>query len=163
MGLQLNDEELAKVTQRIIELGDKKEVVSQEDLPYIISDVLDSASYEKRVVVESYVLNHAKGLMPSTTLKLRVEGKVYEGHAQGDGQFDAFMNALRKLYAEHGAKELPSLTDYAVRIPPGSNSDALCETIITWKNGEKEFVTRGLDSDQTVSAIKATEKMLNII
>jgi len=163
LGLQLNADELAKVTQRIIELGDKKEMVSQEDLPYIISDVLDSASIEKRVIVENYVLNHSKGLMPSTTLKLRVEGEVYEGHAQGDGQFDAFMNALRKLYKKHSSKELPALTDYAVRIPPGSNSDALCETIITWKNGEKEFVTRGLDSDQTVSAIKATEKMLNII
>jgi D-citramalate synthase len=39
----------------------------------------------------------------------------------------------------------------------------LCETLITWKNSKKEFITRGLDSDQTVSAIKATEKMLNII
>jgi D-citramalate synthase len=58
---------------------------------------------------------------------------------------------------------LPSLIDYAVRIPPGSHSDALCETTITWKSPEKEFKTRGLDSDQTVSAIKATEKMLNII
>lgn len=58
---------------------------------------------------------------------------------------------------------LPELTDYAVRIPPGSHSDALCETIITWKNDKKEFKTRGLDSDQTVSAIQATQKMLNII
>ena len=58
---------------------------------------------------------------------------------------------------------LPKLIDYAVRIPPGSNSDALCETTITWNNGKTKFKTRGLDSDQTVSAIKATEKMLNII
>ena len=36
LGISLNDDELKKVTQRIIELGDKKEVVSQEDLPYII-------------------------------------------------------------------------------------------------------------------------------
>ena len=50
-----------------------------------------------------------------------------------------------------------------MHIPPGSTSDALCETTITWKQKDKEFVTRGLDSDQTVSAIKATEKMLNII
>ena len=163
LGLQLNDEEIKKVTQRIIELGDKKEVVSQEDLPYIISDVLDSESYEKKVIVENYVLTHSKGLMPSTTLQLRVEGKIYEAHAQGDGQFDAFMNALRKLYKSHSDKKLPGLIDYAVRIPPGSHSDALCETIITWKNQDKEFVTRGLDSDQTVSAIKATEKMLNIL
>ncbi|KGL63153.1 2-isopropylmalate synthase [Polaribacter sp. Hel1_85] len=163
LGLSLNDEELKKVTQRIIELGDKKEVVSQEDLPYIISDVLDSDTIEKRVVVENYVLGHAKGMKPSTTLQLKVEGVLYEAHAQGDGQFDAFMNALRKLYKRHSKKDLPALIDYAVRIPPGSNSDALCETIITWKSEEKEFISRGLDSDQTVSAIKATEKMLNII
>ena len=163
LGLKLNDDEISKVTQRIIELGDKKEVVSQEDLPYIISDVLDSNSIKKRVVVENYVLTHSKGLKPSTTLKLKVEDKIYEEHAQGDGQFDAFMNALRKLYKSHSKKFLPELIDYAVRIPPGSHSDALCETIITWKGEAREFITRGLDSDQTVSAIKATEKMLNII
>jgi D-citramalate synthase len=55
------------------------------------------------------------------------------------------------------------LTDYAVRIPPGGKSDALCETIITWDLKGREFKTRGLDSDQTVAAIKATEKMLNLI
>ncbi len=163
LGLTLNDDELKKVTLRIIELGDKKEVVSQEDLPYIISDVLDSDTIEKRVVVENYLLAHSKGMKPSTTLSLKVEGVQYEGHAQGDGQFDAFMNALRKLYKRHSKKDLPALIDYTVRIPPGSNSDALCETIITWQLEKKEFITRGLDSDQTVSAIKATEKMLNII
>jgi D-citramalate synthase len=132
-------------------------------LPYIISDVLDSDTIEKRVVVENYVLGHARGMKPSTTIKLKVAGVIYEEHAQGDGQFDAFMNALKKIYKIHSKTVLPKLIDYAVRIPPGSHSDALCETIITWKRGEKEFLTRGLDSDQTVSAIKATEKMLNII
>ena len=163
LGLQLNDEEIKRVTQRIIELGDKKEVVSQEDLPYIISDVLDSESDEKKVIVENYVLTHSKGLKPSTTIELIVNGESFEEHAQGDGQFDGFMNALRKLYDSRIKVVLPELIDYAVRIPPGSHSDALCETIITWKNNDHEFVTRGLDSDQTVSAIKATEKMLNII
>jgi D-citramalate synthase len=163
LGISLNDEELKKVTQRIIELGDKKEIVSQEDLPYIISDVLDSDTIVKHVIVENYVLGHAKGMKPSTTLQLRVEGVLYEAHAQGDGQFDAFMNALKKLYKTHSKKEIPKLIDYAVRIPPGSNSDALCETIITWRREKHEFITRGLDSDQTVSAIKAAEKMLNII
>lgn len=163
LGLSLNDEDLKKVTQRIIELGDKKEVVSQDDLPYIISDVLSSDKIERRVIVENYVLGHARGMKPSTTLQLRVEGVLYEAHAQGDGQYDAFMNALKKLYKTHSKKDLPKLIDYAVRIPPGSNSDSLCETIITWKKEKKEFITRGLDSDQTVSAIKATEKMLNII
>ncbi|SFR47801.1 (R)-citramalate synthase [Robiginitalea myxolifaciens] len=161
LGLSLSDEELKMVTARIIELGDKKQRVTQEDLPYIISDVLGTGSVPQNVFIRSYVLTHAKGLQPSTTVAVEIEEKLYEENAQGDGQFDAFMNALRKVYS--GLKRpLPTLVDYAVRIPPGSNSDALCETVITWRDNQKEFTTRGLDSDQTVSAIKATEKMLNI-
>ncbi|WP_298555694.1 alpha-isopropylmalate synthase regulatory domain-containing protein [uncultured Algibacter sp.] len=161
LGLQLDDEDLKKVTERIIELGDKKQVVTKEDLPYIISDVLDR-TYEEKVKVNSYVLTHSKGLKPSTTVSITIEDETFEVSAQGDGQFDAFMNAIKSVF-KRKKMILPNLIDYAVRIPPGSNSDALCETIITWKNTEKEFKTRGLDSDQTVSAIKATEKMLNII
>jgi D-citramalate synthase len=161
LGINLNDDEIKKVTQRIIELGDKKEIVTTEDLPFIISDILNSNT-EQKVSVKSYVLTHAKGLQPNTVVSLDMEGEVLEENAAGDGQFDAFMNALKKIYRKK-KMTLAKLTDYAVRIPPGSNSDALCETLITWKNGEKEFITRGLDSDQTVSAIKATEKMLNII
>ena len=162
LGLQLNQEDLKLVTQRIIELGDKKETVTKEDLPYIISDVLDSHTYQEKITVESYLLSHAKGMRPSTTLCLKIDGQIIEEHAQGDGQFDAFMNALAKIYKTK-KMSLPKLIDYAVRIPPGSSSDALCETIITWVNDGKEFKTRGLDSDQTVAAIIATQKMLNVI
>ena len=162
LGLTLNNEDLKKVTARIIELGDKKEQVTKDDLPFIISDVLDSHTFQQKVFVKSYVLTHSKGLRPSTTLSLEIDGKVFEENASGDGQYDAFINALHKIYKSQKLA-LPKLVDYAVRIPPGSTSDALCETIITWEADGKEFISRGLDSDQTVSAIKATEKMLNII
>jgi D-citramalate synthase len=162
LGLKLSDEDLKKVTQRVIELGDMKETVTREDLPYIISDVLNSTSTVDKVVVESYVLTHSKGLRPSATISVRIDGELFEENAQGDGQFDAFMKALSKVYAKKQLS-LPKLIDYAVRIAPGSNSDALCETIITWETHNKKFITRGLDSDQTVCAIKSTQKMLNII
>lgn len=162
LGIQLSEPDLKKVTQRIIELGDRKEVVTPADLPYIISDILDSNLIEEKVKIENYVLTHSKNLNPSVTIKISVNGEVHEEHAQGDGQYDAFMNALKKVYKKK-KQELPVLTDYMVRIPPGGKSDALCETVITWNFNNKEFKTRGLDSDQTVSAIKATQKMLNQI
>jgi D-citramalate synthase len=162
LGLKLSDEDVKKVTQRVIELGDMKETVTKEDLPYIISDVLNSNTSIDKVVVESYVLTHSKGLRPSATISVRINGELFEANAQGDGQFDAFMKALAKVYAKKDLC-LPKLIDYAVRIAPGSNSDALCETIITWETANKKFITRGLNSDQTVSAIKSTQKMLNII
>ena len=161
LGLTLNNEELKKVTTRIIELGDKKERVTAEDLPFIISDVLGNNLPDK-VKIQSYVLTHSKGLSPTTSVSIEINGQLFEENSSGDGQYDAFWNALHKIYDKQKLK-LPNLIDYAVRIPPGSNSDALCETTITWKSKNKEFTTRGLDSDQTVSAIKATEKMLNII
>lgn len=162
LGITLADEDLKKVTQRIIELGDRKEAVTQADLPYVISDVLDSKTLQDKVKIENYVLTHSKNLNPSATLRISISGELFEEHAQGDGQYDAFMNALKKIYKQKKV-ELPLLTDYAVRIPPGGKTDALCETVITWSHNHKEFKTRGLDSDQTVSAIKATQKMLNII
>jgi D-citramalate synthase len=162
LGIRLSDEDLKKVTQKIIELGDRKEVVTQSDLPYIISDILDSNTIEQKVQIKNYVLTHSKDLRPSVTLRIDVQGEEFEEHAQGDGQYDAFMNALKVIYSKKKLI-LPVLTDYAVRIPPGGKSDALCETIITWDFSGKEFKTRGLDSDQTVSAIKATQKMLNLI
>jgi D-citramalate synthase len=160
LGIKLNEEELGIITSKVIELGDKKEKVTIEDLPYIISDVLDYPTKKKNILIESYVLTHAKTLRPSASLSLIINGKLFQESCSGDGQFDAFMNALKKIYSNQ-KKELPKLIDYVVRIPPGSDSDAFCETTITWDSGLKKFKTRGLDTDQTVSAIKATEKMLN--
>jgi len=162
LGIRLSDVDLKKVTERVIELGDRKEVVTQSDLPYIISDILDSNTIDEKVHIENYVLTHSKNLRPSVTLRIDVDGEIFEEHSQGDGQYDAFMNALKVIYKKKGL-DLPMLTDYAVRIPPGGKSDALCETIITWDCKGREFKTRGLDSDQTVAAIKATQKMLNLI
>lgn len=162
IGITLSQEEIKKVTQRIIELGDRKEVVTKEDLPYIISDVLDSEAIVERVQVINYVMTHSKNLRPSVTLMVKIDDDIFEENAQGDGQYDAFMNALKKIYEKKKIK-LPTLTDYAVRIPPGGKTDALCETIISWESPTKSFKTRGLDCDQTVSALKATQKMLNLI
>ncbi|AKD57401.1 alpha-isopropylmalate synthase regulatory domain-containing protein [Spirosoma radiotolerans] len=162
LGIQLSEADLKKVTQRVIELGDQKEAVTREDLPYIIADVLNNASVTSCVEVLNYVLTHSKDLKPSATLRVRIADEQFEESAQGDGQYDAFMNALKKVYSKKKLT-LPVLTDYAVRIPTGGRTDALCETIITWKFNNREFKTRGLDSDQTVSAIKATQKMLNTL
>ncbi|CAI8367428.1 MAG: 2-isopropylmalate synthase [Flavobacteriales bacterium] len=160
LGIKINDKELGIVTSKVIELGDKKEKVTLEDLPYIISDVLDYPEKKKNIIIESYVLTHAKTLRPSASLSLIINNKLFQESCSGDGQFDAFMNALKKIYSNQ-KRYLPKLIDYAVRIPPGSDSDAFCETTITWDTGSKKFKTRGLDTDQTVAAIKATEKMLN--
>ena len=163
LGIQLDPVAMQRITRRVIELGDRKENVTAEDLPYIISDVLQSEGIAQHIKVNNYSLNVAEGLKSSATLSLEVDGVCYEETSAGDGQYDAFMNALHKIYTSLH-RELPKLVDYVVTIPPGGRTDALVETVITWQtDNEREFKTRGLESDQTVSAIKATVKMLNMI
>jgi len=161
IGIELDYASMRKVTERIIELGDKKETVTQEDLPYIISDVLRSKTIDEHIRILSFSLSTANELKPVASLKIRIGDEVFEETSNGDGQYDAFMKALRKIYGRL-EKSLPVLLDYSVSIPPGGKTDALVLTVITWRLG-REFKTRGLDSDQTVAAIKATVKMLNII
>ena len=163
LGLQLDEESMRKVTERIIQLGDKKELVTREDLPYIVSDVLKHDVEDDRVKLKSYIVNLAYGLKPMATVKVEINGKEYEENSSGDGQYDAFVRALRKIYKITLGRKFPMLTNYAVTIPPGGRTDAFVQTTIHWSFENKEFRTRGLDADQTEAAIKATMKMLNII
>ncbi len=163
LGLDLSDEDMKKVTDRIIELGDKKEHVTQEDLPYIIRDVLKHNPEEDRVRLISYMVSTAYGLRPMAQVRLQVNGQIYEESAQGDGQYDAFVRAVRHIYRDRLSRQFPWLSNYAVTIPPGGRTDALVQTNIEWVFEEKTYRTHALDADQTEAAIKATIQLLNII
>ena len=163
LGLELTPEQTRKVTKRITELGDRKEIVTQDDLPFIVSDVLKHDAPEDKVKLISYVVSTAYGLKPGANVRVEINGQQYEAGATGDGQYDAFVKALRFIYRKYLGRTFPLLANYAVTIPPGGRTDALVQTVITWHDEGRLLRTRGLDADQTEAAIKATFKMLNII
>ena len=163
LGLELTAEQTRRVTDRIIELGDKKQLVTQEDLPYIVNDVLKHNAPDERIRLLSYMVSTAYGLKPMASVKLEVNGEVYEELAMGDGMYDAFVRAVRHIYRDRLQRTFPWLTNYAVSIPPGGRTDALVQTTISWTYNERAYRTHALDADQTEAAIKATIKMLNII
>ena len=163
LGLELTPEQTRRVTQRITELGDKKEIVTKEDLPYIVSDVLKHDDSDDKVKLVSYVVSTAYGLRPGANLKVEINGQQYEASAVGDGQYDAFVKALRYVYKKYLGRTFPILANYQVSIPPGGRTDALVQAVISWHYRDGILRTRGLDADQTDAAIKATFKMLNII
>ena len=164
LGLELTPEQTRRVTQRITELGDKKEIVTKEDLPFIVSDVLKHDAPEDKVKLVSYVVSTAYGLKPGANVKVEINGKQYEASSTGDGQYDAFVKSLRYIYRKYLNRTFPLLSNYQVTIPPGGRTDALVQTVITWRGDDGRLIrTRGLDADQTEAAIKATFKMLNIV
>jgi D-citramalate synthase len=138
-------------------------MVTQEDLPYIVSDVLKHDAPEDKVKLLSYVVSTAYGLKPGANIKVEINGRQYEASAVGDGQYDAFVKALRYIYKKYLDRTFPILANYQVSIPPGGRTDALVQTTISWHYRDGILRTRGLDADQTEAAIKATFKMLNIV
>lgn len=164
LGIRLTPDQLRLVTSRVVELGDRKESVTTEDLPFIISDVLkgEFTAEEDKIKVVNYSLQLTRSMRPVAMIRISIDGQEYEELSSGAGQYDAFMKALWKVYDKLG-KPHPKLVDYTVSIPPGGKTDALVQASITWDWNSSELKTRGLDADQTEAAIKATFKMLNII
>lgn len=162
LGLELDAEAKALITAHVVELGDRKETITTEDLYYIAREVIENKKIEEKVIIDNYYVCNVKGMKPVATISLTIDGIHYEQTSAGDGQYDAVMKALHKIYDQRKVT-IPKLEDYVVTIPPGGKTDALVETVITWNDGTRTFKTRGLDLDQTSAAIKATHKMLNII
>ena len=159
-GAELDPELRSKVLNEVIRLGDRKKMVTAADLPFIIAGVLHSPE-KMRIKVEDFTSVSSYTSPPRVTLKLRVDNEILETTAVGDGNYDAFVKALRKALKRFNLK-CPRLSDYQVRIPPGGRTDALVETSISWALGKgRLLVTTGIDSDQLAAAIQATEKMLN--
>lgn len=161
LGIELSDANRKKVLDRIKSLGDKKKAVTPEDLPFIIGDVLERPVTDA-VQFENVVITSGLEVTPMCSLKLKYKDKTYKVTGSGDGGYDAFMTAIRD-WAETRKIELPELKDYEVRIPPGGKTSALVECKITWSKEGKTLATRGVDSDQTIAAVQATLKMLNLI
>jgi D-citramalate synthase len=158
LDITLTPEQKHQLLSRIVELGDQKKSVTTSDLPFLISEVLQTR--DLRVFeVKDYSVVSNRGLRPTATVLVRCRDKEIHATGSGDGGYDAFMQALRSIERQLGF-ELPRLLDYEVRIPPGGKTDALVETTIKWEGGIK---TRGVHSDQLAAAIQATEHALNMI
>ena len=128
-----------------------------------MSDVLKHDSSHSKVNVINYALSLSHGLRPTATVKIEINGKEYQQSAAGDGQYDAFVKAIKRIYNDLLDRKFPMLTNYIVNIPPGGRTDALVQTTISWDYNGHQIKTRGVDADQTEAAIQATVKMLNII
>ncbi|CAN5166280.1 alpha-isopropylmalate synthase regulatory domain-containing protein [soil metagenome] len=158
LGLELDPEQRKAVLEKVIELGDKKKHVTTEDLPFLISDLL-STPEKADFSVLGCVVTTTLLLKPCANIRVRFKDREYEAVASGNGGYDAFMTALRSLAPQMGI-EIPRLVDFEIHIPPGGSTDALVEATISWEGNLK---TRAVSSDQVLAAVRATERMINLL
>jgi D-citramalate synthase len=161
VGLKLTDDELKKVLKKVVDLGDKKEFVSRDDLLFIVNELRQN-NLTKRFEILDYNITSSKKLKPLAKIKVVFNSKKFSSFANGSGGFDAFINAIKKIFEKNNLS-FPQLIDYEVRIPVGGHTDALVECKIIWKKGNRRIETIGVSTDQLEAGIKATEKMVNVV
>lgn len=96
LGLSLSPEDQAEVLKRIVSLGDSKETVTAEDLPFIIADVLERKDFRHIELLACSItseLDHAS----TVSIEVKVNGEVHQASGSGNGGFDAFTDAIRKV------------------------------------------------------------------
>jgi len=159
LGITLSPDNLKKVLQEVVALGDSKETITADDLPFIIADVLESNDYQHIRLLECQINSNfmAQSLVE---LKVEINGTEYAEQGIGNGGYDAFIDAMEKILALIGFT-LPELVDYAVRIPKGGKPGALTECTITWAGEGRNLRTRGVHANQVYAAVLATLRMIN--
>lgn len=159
LGISLSPQDQAEVLKRVVSLGDSKETITVEDLPFIIADVLERKDFRH---VELLACSFTSGLDQESTASIRVKvnGQVHEAFGVGNGGFDAFIDAIRKVLPP--GLEFPELVDYGLRIPKGGSTSALTEVSITWRDGPRTVRTRGVNANQVLAGVGATLRMLNM-
>lgn len=163
LGIKLSADDQKKVLKKVIELGDLKQIVTSEDLPFIIADVLESRDSQRVVLVDCKTSSQLNG-ESETRLIVSIDGKTHTETGQGNGAYDAFVDALDDILIKYPELSRPKLLDYQVHIPKGGKTNALTEASITWEleNGRR-MTTRGVDSNQVVAAMYATLKAINSV
>lgn len=158
--MDLSEENQKKVLSRIVSLGDSKQTITTEDLPFIIADVLESKNYEHIKLLNCSITS---GLHLESTASIRVDvkGTKHVVSGAGNGGFDAFIDAMNKAMEAHDYT-VPALADFEVRIPKGGHTDALTECVITWNCGNELRKTRGVHANQVFAAVMATLKIINM-
>lgn len=158
--LDLSEENQQKVLERIVTLGDSKQSITTDDLPFIIADVLESSHYQ-HVELLNCSITSGLNLDSTASILVYVDGEKHLSSGSGNGGFAAFIEAIGKVMDKY-QYTLPTLSDYEIRIPKGGNTDALTECVITWNCTDTLRKTRAVHSNQVFAAMLATLKIINI-
>jgi len=159
LGIHLSAEDHAQVLKRIVKLGDSKATITVDDLPFIIADVLESKDYQ-HIELVSCSITSGLDLQSTASIRVEIAGEVQKAAGSGNGGFDAFIDAIRKVLP--ASVDFPELIDYELRIPRGGSTSALTEVLITWQDEGRAFRTRGVNANQVFAGIAATLRMLNV-
>ncbi|HOP85764.1 MAG TPA: 2-isopropylmalate synthase [Syntrophorhabdaceae bacterium] len=153
LGYSLTEKELNSAFKRFKALADVKKNVYDEDIEMIIMD-------EIYKVPEKYKLAYlhvscGNLTVPTATVKLEIDGNIYQDVGVGDGPVDATYRVIKKL-----VKTNSKLLKFSVNSIT-QDMDAQGEVFVKLEEKGKIAIGKGVDTDIIVASAKAYINALN--
>ncbi|MBF0569510.1 MAG: 2-isopropylmalate synthase [Candidatus Omnitrophica bacterium] len=153
LGIDLNDEQLAKAFDRFKDLSDKKKEVFDEDLIAIVED--ESQEVREIWTLDGFVVTSGTGIKPKVEVRLKSTGKVQAKSATGDGPIDACYAAIDEIVGLKG-----KLLNYGIQSVT-QGKDALGEVRVSVNFDGNKTTGIGASTDVIEASVKAYLNALN--
>jgi 2-isopropylmalate synthase len=153
LGVELGEEELNKAFVRFKALCDRKKEVFDEDLLTLVEE-------EALTAAETYTLEHLQftsgtNIVPTATVRLRMQEEVAQESGWGDGPVDAAYKAIDLITKIPG-----KLLEYQLRAVTGGK-DAMGEVTVTVEMDGRRVVGRGSSTDVIEASVRAYLHAIN--
>lgn len=156
LGLLANDKQIDDIVIRMKELGDKGKRVTDADLQTIAETVL-GIYQEAQIKLEELTVVAGNTVMPTASIRLKVNGINVVEAGVGTGPVDAAINALKKALS--GVADI-HLDEYHVDAITGG-TDALVEVWVKLSKGGKTITARGARTDIIMASVEAVLEGIN--
>ncbi len=156
LGLSASDKQVDDIVMRMKELGDKGKRVTDADLQAIAETVL-GIYQEAKVKLEELTVVAGNTVMPTASIRLKVNGNHVVEAGVGTGPVDAAINALKKAVA--GVADI-QLDEYHVDAITGG-TDALVEVWVKLSKGGRTITARGARTDIIMASVEAVLEGIN--
>lgn len=156
LDLGVSEEQIDDIVARIKELGDKGKRVTDADLQAIAETVL-GVYQEATVKLEELTVVAGNTVMPTASIRLKVNGEDVVEAGVGTGPVDAAISALKKGIS--GIADI-QLDEYHVDAITGG-TDALVEVWVKLSKGGKSITARGARTDIIMASVEAVLEGIN--
>ena len=150
LGIKANKDQLDEIFTRVKSLGDMGKCVTDVDLQAIADNVLEIEN-EQKIKLEEVTIVSGNKVIPTASVKLRIDDKDILEAGVGIGPVDAAIVAVKKGIADFADVELE---EYHVDAITGG-TDAFIDVIVKLRLGDKIISARSTQPDIINASVEA--------
>ncbi|MBI5634223.1 MAG: 2-isopropylmalate synthase [Nitrospirae bacterium] len=155
LGYDLAPEEIESAFVKFKHLADQKKEIFDEDIETLVTEEFSRIPVVFRLM--DLKVASGMGVVPKSTVKMKIRGRSVQKTAKGDGPVDATYKAIAGM-----TRTKSNLLKFEVKGITGG-TDALGEVVVTLEENGKNARGQGADTDIIVAAAKAYINALNKI